>query len=200
MLLTHPPRLFSQGTRNLRTNWPRLSTKMWTEDGWPCLTQSTARAPATAYMDTTLPHVIPTGKQTSLGYVSCLYLCLWIDVDKPGCSSLMYCVWKGSLCLSNSSWYRFSLAATEQLFDKWEAKISHFIQNADSVLHGGRISCLESINHHIYLNINAPFPVLMGANLSQHQASTPISSMVSLLHILWPDTEHVGQSADLVLK
>lgn len=60
--LTHPPRRFSQGTRNLRTNCPRLSTKMCTVAGWPCLTQSTARAPATANMDTTLPHVMPTGK------------------------------------------------------------------------------------------------------------------------------------------
>lgn len=57
--LTHPPLLFSQGTRNLRTNWPRLSTKMCTVVRWPCRTQSTARAPATAYMETTFPHVIP---------------------------------------------------------------------------------------------------------------------------------------------
>lgn len=62
--LTHPPRLFSQETRNLRTNCPRLSTMMWTVDGCPCLTQSTARAPATAYMDTTLPHVIPAARKT----------------------------------------------------------------------------------------------------------------------------------------
>lgn len=59
MRFTHPPRLFSQETKNLRTNCPRQSTMMWTVDGCPCLTQSTARAPATAYMDTTLPHVIP---------------------------------------------------------------------------------------------------------------------------------------------
>lgn len=61
--LTHPPRLFSHWTKNLRTNWPRLSTKMWTVVGCPCLTQSTARAPATAYMDTTLPHVIPAARK-----------------------------------------------------------------------------------------------------------------------------------------
>lgn len=35
---------------------------MWTVVGWPCRTQSIARAPATAYMETTLPHVIPVVK------------------------------------------------------------------------------------------------------------------------------------------
>lgn len=76
--LTHPPRRFSQGTRNLRTNCPRLSTKMCTVAGWPCLTQSTARAPATANMDTTLPHVMPTGKKTDTSGLCLiiLYLCI----------------------------------------------------------------------------------------------------------------------------
>lgn len=93
--LTHPPRRFSQGTRNLRTNCPRLSTKMCTVAGWPCLTQSTARAPATANMDTTLPHVMPTGKNRHQ----------WIMFNY---SISVY------LCFHSSSWSGFCLSAATE--------------------------------------------------------------------------------------
>lgn len=38
------------------------STIVWTIAGWPWRTQSTARAPATAYKETTFPHVTPSGE------------------------------------------------------------------------------------------------------------------------------------------
>lgn len=65
--LTHPPRLRSQGARVLRTNSPRQSTRAWTMAGWACRTQSTASPAATEYRDTTLPHVMPAGRETDAG-------------------------------------------------------------------------------------------------------------------------------------
>lgn len=58
-VLTQPPLLFNQEVRLLRTNSPMQSTMVWTMAGWPWRTQSTAKAPATAYKDTTFPHVTP---------------------------------------------------------------------------------------------------------------------------------------------
>lgn len=48
--------------RLLRTNSPIQSTMVWTIAGWPWRTQSTARAPATAYKETTFPQVTPSKK------------------------------------------------------------------------------------------------------------------------------------------
>lgn len=64
--LTQPPLFFNQEARLLRTNSPMQSTMVWAYPGCPQLTQSTARAPATAYKDTTFPHVTPEERQTRL--------------------------------------------------------------------------------------------------------------------------------------
>lgn len=61
-ILTQPPLLFSHDVRLLRTNSPMQSTMVWTIAGWPWRTQSTARAPATAYRETTFPQVTPSGE------------------------------------------------------------------------------------------------------------------------------------------
>lgn len=63
--LTQPPLLFNQEVRLLRTNSPMQSTMVWTIAGWPWRTQSTAKAPATAYKETTFPHVTPDRRHTS---------------------------------------------------------------------------------------------------------------------------------------
>lgn len=62
--LTQPPLLFSQEVRLLRTNSPMQSTMVWTIAGWPWRTQSTAKAPATAYKETTFPQVTPDRRHT----------------------------------------------------------------------------------------------------------------------------------------
>lgn len=61
--LTQPPLLLNQDVRLLRTNSPMQSTMVWTIAGWPWRTQSTANAPATAYRETTFPHVTPDRRQ-----------------------------------------------------------------------------------------------------------------------------------------
>ena len=61
--LTHPPRLRSQVASVFRTNSPRQSTRACTRAGWACRTQSTASPAATEYRDTTLPHVMPAGRE-----------------------------------------------------------------------------------------------------------------------------------------
>ncbi len=63
LLLTQPPLLFNHDKRLLRTNSPMQSTIVCTITGCPCRTQSTARAPATAYRDTIFPHVTPVERQ-----------------------------------------------------------------------------------------------------------------------------------------
>lgn len=66
LFLTQPPLLFNHDTRLLRTNSPMQSTMVCTIAGCPCRTQSTARAPATAYRDTIFPHVTPVHWKTEI--------------------------------------------------------------------------------------------------------------------------------------
>lgn len=66
LFLTQPPLLFNHDTRLLRTNSPMQSTMVCTIAGCPCRTQSTARAPATAYRDTIFPHVTPVHRETEI--------------------------------------------------------------------------------------------------------------------------------------